>query len=76
MPLVTLALTGVASSAQASDEIFRPNPLTNSTLDEQAEADDLKYGGELEPGDAGNMGKTDAYPKLKDSVDCMSSTVY
>jgi hypothetical protein len=69
MPLVTVALTGGASSAQANDEIFRPNPLTNSMLEkfriwEQAEADDIKYGGELAPGDAGNMGKTDAYPKL------------
>lgn len=30
----------------------------------QAEADDLKYGGELAPGNAGNKGKVDAYPKL------------
>lgn len=31
---------------------------------EQAEADNLKYGGELEAGDAGNKGKIDAYPRL------------
>lgn len=31
---------------------------------EQAEADNLKYGGELEAGDAGNKGKVGAYPKL------------
>ena len=31
---------------------------------EQAEADNIKYNGELEMGDAGNKGKVDAYPKL------------
>ncbi len=31
---------------------------------EQAEADNLKYGGELEMGDAGNKGKVSAYPSL------------
>jgi hypothetical protein len=31
---------------------------------EQAEADNLKYGGELEAGDAGNKGKVSAYPSL------------
>jgi hypothetical protein len=31
---------------------------------EQAEADNLKYGGELEAGDAGNKGKVSAYPAL------------
>ena len=31
---------------------------------EQAEADNLKYGGELEMGDAGNKGKVGAYPRL------------
>jgi len=31
---------------------------------EQAEADNIKYSGELEAGDAGNKGKVDAYPKL------------
>jgi hypothetical protein len=31
---------------------------------EQAEADNLKYGGELEAGDAGNKGKISAYPRL------------
>jgi hypothetical protein len=30
----------------------------------QAEADDLKYGGELEAGDAGNKGKVSAYPRM------------
>jgi hypothetical protein len=31
---------------------------------EQAEADNLKYGGELAAGDAGNKGKVSAYPTL------------
>ena len=31
---------------------------------DQAYADDIKYGGELTPGDAGNKGKIDAYPRL------------
>lgn len=31
---------------------------------EQAEADDIKYGGELAAGDAGNRGRVDEYPKL------------
>jgi hypothetical protein len=39
----------------AKDELFKKNPLTNSLLEkirilEQAEADDIKYGGELAPG--------------------------
>ena len=31
---------------------------------EQAEADNIKYDGELEAGDTGNKGKVEAYPKL------------
>jgi len=31
---------------------------------EQVEKDNVQYGGELERGDAGNKGKTDAYPSL------------
>jgi hypothetical protein len=58
-----------ASRANAADELFKTNPLTNPLLEqvriwEQAEADDIKYRGELAPGDAGNKGKVDAYPKL------------
>jgi hypothetical protein len=69
VPLVTGILSGGPPSAQANDDLFRPNPLTNGVLEqfriwEQAEADNLKYDGELAPGDAGNKGKTDAYPKL------------
>jgi hypothetical protein len=55
-------------AALAKDELFRPNPLTNKALEtlrilEQAEADDLKYGGELEAGDA-KPTTTDAYSRL------------
>lgn len=59
----------VTSPANARDGLFRPNPLTNGVLEqiriwEQDEADNLKYGGELEAGDVGNKGKVSAYPKL------------
>ena len=71
MLTVTMPATVLLSStpANAKDELFRPNPLTNSVLEqiriwEQAEADNIKYGGELEMGDAGNKGKVDAYPSL------------
>jgi hypothetical protein len=70
VPIVTGILSGgTSSAAQANDDLFKPNPLTNGMLEkfriwEQAEADNLKYDGELAPGDAGNKGKTDAYPKL------------
>ena len=67
-PSVAL-LTSIPSSANARDELFRPNPLTNPVLEqlrilEQAEKDNIQYGGELEKGDAGNKGKVDAYPSL------------
>jgi len=38
--------------------------LSQIRIWEQAEADNIRYGGELEMGDAGNKGKVDAYPKL------------
>ena len=55
--------------ASAKDELFKKNPLTSPLLEQiriwdQAEADDVKYNGELERGDAGNKGKVDAYPSL------------
>ena len=58
-----------SASAATGGELFRPNPLTNPLLEqiriwEQAEADNLKYGGELERGDAGNKGQVSAYPRL------------
>lgn len=56
------------SSATARDELFQKNPLTNPLLEqvriwEQAEADELKYGGELERGDAAKL-QSNSYPKL------------
>lgn len=61
--------TALVPSAAHADDVFGKNPLTNSVLEqfriwEQAEADDLKYGGELERGDAGNRGQVEAYPRL------------
>lgn len=69
LALTNLAILITPNAATARDEIFKPNPLTSSVLEqiriwEQAEADNLKYGGELEAGDAGNKGKVSAYPKL------------
>lgn len=58
-----------AGAAMAEDKLFRPNPLTNGVLEQmriwnQEEADTIQYGGELAPGDAGNKGKVEAYPRL------------
>ena len=58
-----------AQPAVAASDLYKKNPLTGPVLEqirfwEQAEADELKYGGELERGDAGNKGKTDAYPRM------------
>jgi hypothetical protein len=55
-------------SSQADDTLFRPNPLTNKVLEQmriwdQAEADQLKYGGELERGDA-KLASTEQYAQL------------
>jgi hypothetical protein len=66
LPLSAQAATATTGSDNA---LFKGNPLTNSVLEqiriwEQAEADNLKYGGELERGDAGNKGQTAAYPRL------------
>ncbi|KAL3910196.1 MAG: hypothetical protein SGILL_007789 [Bacillariaceae sp.] len=63
------ALTTSSQPAAAKDELFKGNPLTNPVLEqiriwEQAEADTIKYGGELEMGDAGNKGKVGAYPAM------------
>ena len=67
--VASVATLSPTQSAGARDELFRKNPLTNPVLEqmriwEQAEADELKYGGELERGDAGNKGKVDAYPRM------------
>ncbi|KAL7555844.1 hypothetical protein ACA910_017347 [Epithemia clementina (nom. ined.)] len=54
----TIASTFLPLPAMARDDaLFRKNPLTNSFLEqvriwEQAEADEFKYGGELERGEA------------------------
>ena len=65
-----LSTTPPAWAAESSQSaLFQPNPLTNGFLEqiriwEQAEADNLKYGGELARGDAGNKGQVSAYPRL------------
>ncbi|GKZ00465.1 hypothetical protein MPSEU_000999000 [Mayamaea pseudoterrestris] len=56
------------SSCAADDRLFRANPLTNSVLEQfriwnQAEADQVKYGGELERGDA-KLSSAEQYAKL------------
>ena len=67
---ITTTVTTTSQPSQAADDrLFRPNPLTNPLLEqlriwEQAEADTLNYGGELEAGDAGNKGQVQAYPRL------------
>eukprot|EP00978_Attheya_sp_CCMP212_P004851 scaffold10665_cov46-Attheya_sp.AAC.2 len=72
--LGTIALVGstVAGTnvpvASAKDELFKANPLTNPVLEkiriwEQAEADDIQYGGELAPGEP-IRGGTSTYAKL------------
>jgi hypothetical protein len=48
-------ITATSTPAFAKDELFKPNPLTNPILEkvrilEQAEADNIQYGGELAPG--------------------------
>ena len=59
-----------AASSSDSNRLFQSNTiLTNPILEqlriwEQAEADNIKYNGELERGDAGNKGQITAYPSL------------
>jgi len=60
---------GSSEVAEAKDDLFKKNPLTNPVLEkirilEQAEADNVQYNGELEMGDAGNRGKVSQYPAL------------
>jgi len=72
VPTATAGVTmAIAAPAHADDDFFTRsnNPLTNRVLEqlriwEQAEADNIKYNGELERGDAGNRGQTSAYPRL------------
>ena len=51
------ASTSIQTANAASDELFKPNPLTNPVLEKvriwnQDEVDNIKYGGELESGSA------------------------
>ena len=76
--LATLAVA--PTGALAKDELFRPNPLTNSVLEQiriwdQDFADNIKYNGELEKGDAGNKGKVEAYPQLLVPIVEMSNDI-
>lgn len=63
---VSASLLAEPKSSVAKDELFKPNPLTNPLLEqirilEQAEADNIKYGGELAPGSPKGR---EAYAKL------------
>jgi hypothetical protein len=69
---VILAATATATTTTATDtNLFRGQPLlTNPLLEQvriwnQAQADNIRYGGELERGDAANKGQVSAYyPQL------------
>jgi len=58
-----------AANAQGDPRLFKPNPLANRALEQiriwdQTYADDIKYGGELEKGDAGKRATTNTYANL------------
>jgi hypothetical protein len=59
-----------AATATTDSSLFRGQPLlTNPLLEQvriwnQAQADNIRYGGELERGDAANRGQVSAYPQL------------
>mmetsp|Transcript_37263 Transcript_37263/g.111579 ORF Transcript_37263/g.111579 Transcript_37263/m.111579 type:complete len:305 (-) Transcript_37263:656-1570(-) len=62
--LISVAVPDIASAKE--DPLFKPNPLVNPVLEkiriwEQAEADNINYGGELAPGSP--LGR-EAYGKL------------
>lgn len=68
-PLAANAAATDTTTTKSNNNLFRGNPLTNGALEqlriwEQAEADNIRYGGELERGDAGNRGQISAYPTL------------
>lgn len=68
LPFVVTIFGSEAAQAK-DDKLFKNNPLTNPVLEqlriwEQVEADNIRYDGELEMGDAGNKGKVGAYPML------------
>jgi hypothetical protein len=61
--------TVLSVAVAPTSRLFRANPLTNPLLEqiriwEQAEADQLKYGGELEAGDAGKGATQQTYVQL------------
>ena len=72
--VVTALLPSIPARAVTNynnnNKLFQSNTLlTNPILEqlriwEQEEADNIKYNGELERGDAGNQGKISAYPSL------------
>lgn len=78
--LATSSLTVYPSTANAKDELFKPNPLTNKALEQiriwdQIYADDIKYGGELENGDAYKQSTEDTYVKLLVPIVGMSNDI-
>lgn len=65
----TYLLPSASYAYDTNNPLFKQNPLLNPALEQfriwdQAEADNIRYGGELERGDAGNKGKVDSYPRL------------
>jgi len=57
------------ANAQGDPRLFRPNPLANRALEQiriwdQDVADNIKYGGELEKGDAGKKVPPNTFAKL------------
>mmetsp|Transcript_26030 Transcript_26030/g.39406 ORF Transcript_26030/g.39406 Transcript_26030/m.39406 type:complete len:275 (+) Transcript_26030:83-907(+) len=78
--LATSSLSVYPSTADAKDEIFKPNPLTNKALEQiriwdQNYADDIKYGGELENGDAYRQSSEDTYVNLLVPIVGMSNDI-
>mmetsp|Transcript_7770 Transcript_7770/g.11290 ORF Transcript_7770/g.11290 Transcript_7770/m.11290 type:complete len:277 (-) Transcript_7770:91-921(-) len=68
----------VPSAANAKDELFKPNPLTNKALEQiriwdQTYADNMKYDGELEEGDAYKNSSEEEYIKLLVPIAGMSN---
>jgi len=66
---IGLICTISAQRVCAVDELFKPNPLTSNVLEqiriwEQAEADTIKYKGELTGGDVGKRDSSGAYAEL------------
>jgi hypothetical protein len=65
-PITIIGTTNSAANAAGDDRLFKANPLMNPILEkirilEQAEADNIQYGGELAPGSPKGR---DTYAKL------------